>query len=450
MAHVSAIHKKGHVDLCENYRPISLLNLGYKVFAALVRSRLVEGGAEARLSETQFGFRSGCSTVDAIFILRRLIDQSWAQRDGGISALALDWQKAFASIDPGAMSAALERFGLPRHVLEAIYSDRCFQVRDCDHLSTVRPQHAGISQGCPLSPFLFVMLMSVLMKDAVDRLPEGDKDLLREKRLAELLYADDTLLLGVSSGSLQRFLEAVSDAGAAYGLELHMGKLQLLNVRCDVCLRTSDHVKIEPRSELTYLGTVISADGRLHKELGRRLGMASSEFRALSRLWRHSSLGRRRKVQILAGAVFTKLLYGLAAAWLNVSERRRINGFQNRCLRSIWGIKPAYWSRVSNAKVLEITGQQPLTRSLERQQLLLYGKAARQKEGSLMRESAFCPGSLRPATDRYVRKVGRPRVDWTTEVQKLAIQAAGVGQRLEEVIQDAGAWKSCVDTFCNR
>ena len=65
-----------YVDLCENYRPISLLNLGYKVFAALVRKRLVEAGAEARLSETQFGFRSGCSAVDAIFILRRLIDQS--------------------------------------------------------------------------------------------------------------------------------------------------------------------------------------------------------------------------------------------------------------------------------------------------------------------------------------------------------------------------------------
>ena len=86
---------------------------------------------------------------------------------GGISFLALDWQKAFDSINPEAMSAALERFGLPRHVLEvlkAIYSDRCFRVRGCGQLATVRSQNAGVSQGCPLSPFLFVMLMPVPMK----------------------------------------------------------------------------------------------------------------------------------------------------------------------------------------------------------------------------------------------------------------------------------------------
>ena len=97
--------------------------------------------------------------------------------------------------------------------------------------------------------------------------------------------------------------------------------------------------------------------------------------------------------------------------------------------------------------MLVTTKQMPLTRSLEKQQLLLYGKAARQKEESLMRECAFCPGSLRPATDRYVRRVGRPRLDWTTEMYKMATQAAGAGRRLEDVAQDAGARKSCVQAF---
>ena len=47
---VTATRKKGALDRCENYRPINLLNLGYKIFAALIRKRLLEGGAEARLS----------------------------------------------------------------------------------------------------------------------------------------------------------------------------------------------------------------------------------------------------------------------------------------------------------------------------------------------------------------------------------------------------------------
>ena len=46
LAQVTAIYKKGRIDLPENYRPISLLNVGYKVFAALVKERLVDAGAE--------------------------------------------------------------------------------------------------------------------------------------------------------------------------------------------------------------------------------------------------------------------------------------------------------------------------------------------------------------------------------------------------------------------
>ena len=204
---VTAIHKKGRVELCENYRPISLLNVWYKVYAALVHKRLVAAGSEERLSKTQFGFRSDHSTSDAIFVLRRRVELAAAQRGGQMFVTALDWSKAFDSINPEAMLAALRRFGLTEHVLgviAAIYSSREFRVRDCGAESTSRQQHAGISQGCPLSPFLFVMLMTVLMRGATGKLPPEDQELLRKGSLAELLYADDTLLLSVSAESLER------------------------------------------------------------------------------------------------------------------------------------------------------------------------------------------------------------------------------------------------------
>lgn len=224
---------------------------------------------------------------------------------------------------------------------------------------------------------------------------------------------------------MERFLEAVSNAGATYGLALHWGKLQLMHVRSEASVRRPDHTAIEAKPEIPYLGSVVSHDGRVSKELSRRLGMAHSEFRALSRIWRHSSLGRKRKIKIFEATVLPKLLYGLAAAWLNKAERRRLDGFQNRCLREIWGIKLAFLSRVSSFSVLQTTSQKPLTRALERQQLLLYGRVFRQPTGSCMRDVTFCPDSLRLAMDRYAHKVGRPRLGWTSEVAKLALQAAG-------------------------
>jgi len=45
----------------------------------------------------------------------------------------------------------------------------------------------------------------------------------------------------------------------------------------------------------------------------------------------------------------------------------------------------------------------------------------------------------------YVRKVGRPRPTWASEVRKLALQAAGGLRRLGETISDASAWKNVVD-----
>ena len=191
----------------------------------------------------------------------------------------------------------------------------------------------------------------------------------------------------------------------------------------------------------------MSDDGRISGELARRLGMTGGEFRKLSRLWAHSRLGRARKVEIFRSVVVSILTYGLAAAWLNKADQRKLNGFQNRCLRSIWGIQPAYMSRVSNKRVLEITGQRPLTALLQKQQLLLYGRVARQTDDNPMRAATFGPGSLTPAVGIFVRKVGRPRMAWATEVGKLALQAAGGLRRLDETIANEVAWRVVVEAF---
>ena len=115
-------------------------------------------------------------------------------------------------------------------------------------------------------------------------------------------------------------MEAVSNARAAFGLELHWEKLQLMRVRSEAAVRWPDHTDIEATPQITYLGSIMSDDGRVSRELARRLGMAHSEFRALCKIWRHSSLGRKRKIKIFEATVLPKLLYGLAAAWLNTSE----------------------------------------------------------------------------------------------------------------------------------
>ena len=60
------------------------------MIASIVLLRLKEGGAEHRIWNTQFGFKSKSGTFDALFLLRRVLDDVWAEKDGSAVFVALD------------------------------------------------------------------------------------------------------------------------------------------------------------------------------------------------------------------------------------------------------------------------------------------------------------------------------------------------------------------------
>ena len=252
-----------------------------------------------------------------------------------------------------------------------IYERRFFSVVDGGSKSQAREQRSGISQGCPLSPFLFVMLMSVAMKDAEPLLSPSCLLALQARSLDVVLYADDTLLIGSNESHLQEFLAAVATSGATYGMELHWSKFQLLQVNGSYQLAAPDGTAIAPSDLMTYLGASLYADGAVKSELNSKLGYAWAELKKLERLWKHTVLTTEKKIRILNGVIVPRVLYGLDTAWLNAAETRRLNGFYCRCLRTAMRIKPAFVSRVSNASVLQQAGQIELSRALMKRQLIV-------------------------------------------------------------------------------
>ena len=134
-----------------------------------------ESNAEERIWKTQFGFKKSYGTNDALFMIRRLIDRALASKDECLIIVALDWAKIFDSISPNALCHALRRFGVSEGlavITADIYTQRIFKVEWDGQPSNFHPHHFGISQGCPLSPFLFSILMTVLMHDCRARYDE--------------------------------------------------------------------------------------------------------------------------------------------------------------------------------------------------------------------------------------------------------------------------------------
>ena len=444
-ARIALIFKKGDPARCENYRPNNLLAVGYKIVACILKQRLLDAGVDALLWPSQYGFRRGRSTCDAIFVARRRIEAANAHRNGGLSMLALDWRRAFDSLHVQCLLDALRRFGLPMSfisIIRSILEGRQFWVKDGSSESSLRNQLSGVSQGCTLSPLLFIMVMSVIMHDAVGMLSPPAREAYRKGALADIVYADDTLLLSVSPKFLQEYLSCVTAAGQLYGLELHSGKLQLLSIRCHTSLRCSDGTDVTATDKMEYLGTCLDSEGSMQSEVCRRLGAAKSLFRTLSKVWASSTLTCKAKLRIFDCLVASKLVYGLQAGCCNVACRRRLDGFQASCLRRVLKILPSFLSRISNKEILRMAGSpKPLSKLVLERQLVLLGKVLRTPEDQPLRSCVFAVGAT-PIVCYYVRRVGRPRVEWAPVLLDEARRRLGGALSIIQNAEDAKMWRS--------
>ena len=232
-ATVVSIYKgKGDDTDPGSYRPISLLNVMYKVYASLIQARLAQT-FDGKLRHTQSGFRAGRGTRHPLFTLHRAMEWS-DMTNHSLQLLFLDWKQAFDSLDHTAMLEALTRFGLSDKMvsnIRSIYSAPTFQTKGPEGATAEGRVGAGIRQGCPLSPYLFIIVRGVIFHDL-------DEELMRTGvptntwsegyPVYDLEYADDTLLLALTTPQLQQILTALEHMANEYGMRLNKVKTELL------------------------------------------------------------------------------------------------------------------------------------------------------------------------------------------------------------------------------
>ena len=261
---VSIYKGKGLDTDPSNYRPISLLNSIYKLFAAMLQSRLARQH-DKHIRATQYGFRAGRGTSHPLFILRRVVGN-----DGNaiLHFLFLDWKQAFDSIDHNSMVLALKRFGLSERalkIIQSIYTDPTFCTVGINRDKAEGKVGSGIRQGCPLSPYLFVMVLTVIMED-VDwgllgtGVPTNTWSV--GKPVYDLEYADDTLLLGLTTTQIQSFLSELETQTSLYGMRLNQTKTEILHDARKPLpqVKFLDGTLVPTTTQTKYLGTMVSWD----------------------------------------------------------------------------------------------------------------------------------------------------------------------------------------------
>ena len=190
------------------------------------------------------------------------------------------------------------------------------------------------------------------------------------------------------------------------------------------------------KESAVYLGGLISADGSPRAELSRRMGEAWRRLIDLEQVWKHAGISKWRKQELFQALVETKLMYGLDSLWLRKADRARLDSFQIKCLRRVHGIRHAYWSRVSNDRLMAIAQAKPLTSKLLQRQLLLYGRLARMPDTAVQRQALLERGSVRPRSCIGKRSRGRPRQEWGTSVFRHAFHMTGSATNLAVAVSE--------------
>ena len=347
---ITVLLKSGDAMLPQNYRPICIIPLLYKLFSKLLYNRLYPILDKAQCAD-QAGFRHNFSTTDHMFVCTMIFEKSEEfQLNSWIAAL--DFKKAFDSIDQQYLWKALEEQEVPRgyiNVLRSLYNDQSAQVKT-DKLSRKFSIERGTKQGDPLSSMLFNSLLEKMMARVKDRI-SGKKYGIQmgttdSSRVNNLRFADDVLLIGRSLAQVTDMLTEVSLEAQACGLQLHPEKTKIITSTNRTQGRPASRkvnigsMKIEiltRETSIKYLGRKLSFGDYHEDELAARLRAGWAKFGQHKQelTSKHYSLNDR--LRLFTAVITPTVLYGCECWTMTKLMENALKRSQRKMLRMILG-----------------------------------------------------------------------------------------------------------------
>ena len=208
----------GNLSEHSHWRPISLLNVDYKILTRILAKR-VESFLPKLVNSDQTGFVNGRYIGQNIRLLSDIMEYLDAKKTSGLF-LFVDFEKAFDTLEWNFIAKTLEVFNFGPNFtrwFSVVYNNVQSAVMNGGFLTNYFKISRGVRQGCPLSPSLFILAVELLaLKIRQDPSCKGI-DLPNQQEVKISQFADDTTIITNNSESLKPYLQSVEVVGTLSG-----------------------------------------------------------------------------------------------------------------------------------------------------------------------------------------------------------------------------------------
>ena len=336
------------LSLLSNWRPITLLNVDYKIATKTIANR-IKPVLNNIISSTQTGFIKGRYIGENIRLISEVLD---FVDETNIPSLMFfsDFEKAFDSIDHDFMYRVLSHFNFGQDLIKwtrLFYTDSKSCILNNGHMTDFFNIQRGVRQGCPLSPYLFIICIELLSYSISTN--TNIKGIYFEgNEIKSSLFADDaTFILDGTKRSFEALINTMDNYSYVSGLKLNSSKCNILR---SGSLRNTNVSYLNDRKfqwsseKASALGIVFN--NNKNKFLTDNLNKNVNDFLNVLKQWQHRKLSLMGKITVIKNIALPKLIYPLTI--LHNPSQEIIKKITEGMYSFLWDSKPDKIKRKKN------------------------------------------------------------------------------------------------------
>ena len=354
---VKLLFKKKDRKKIENYRPISLLCTDYKILAKITTER-IKTMLKGVIGVEQQGFVKKGDIRGSLILIKEIIEYCNENNIEG-NIIMMDFMKAYDRVDREIMIKTMRAMNFGEKLIKIVlvlYKDSQARVVMNGELGEAFKTEGGVRQGCPLSPYLFIVVLELMaiemreseliegikIREKEDR-PEGQERKKITSRSHHLkqedtkddrisMFADDSSTFVSQAGQIRAARNIILNYERATGGKLHEDKTKILKLgrtRKENMTNKRLGVKFEIMQEgdrETYLGDVIGNEVQEEERFGEIIAKVTKT----GENWNKEHIGIYGRAIIANTLMIAKIKHRSDVNALSKSLKKRILGeFRN-------------------------------------------------------------------------------------------------------------------------